>query len=259
MNCPFCLEEVKPEALVCRTCHRDLLVPKPLMEENQRLKDRVASLETELAEAKRALPRERAAKPAPVAKPPMKPVPAILLYVVLPLVVLLVAHYVLIVHYDVKLIWLRIASILFPAIFGFLMEERMRPSVPLLIGTSLFVALCSVFGMSLVVNLIDGDPILPKGAVVWRETLEYVASIALSYALGSLICRGLRPVRVHAANAKGLITTIAVAMAKAKGETPGSPKTLEQRIERSVKLMNLAISGATAAGAIYTGLKAALL
>lgn len=37
---------------------------------------------------------------------------------------------------------------------------------------------------------------------------------------------------------------------------PGSPKTLEQRVERIVKLMNLGISATTAAGAIYTGMKA---
>jgi len=49
VNCPFCLEDVKPGALVCRTCARDIAVPKPLMEANERLTARVAELEAELA------------------------------------------------------------------------------------------------------------------------------------------------------------------------------------------------------------------
>ena len=257
MNCPFCLEEVKPEALVCRTCHRDLLVPKPLMEENERLKERVASLEAELAETRRALPRERPPRPV-VAKPPLKPAIAALLFVLLPIAILVACHYLLIMRLDAKLIWLRLASIILPAVFGFWLQKRAEPRFAVFAAVAVGVAIASVLGMSIVVNRIDGDPILPKGLVEWRESLEYIASIALSYMLGALIWRAVYPVRVHAATAKGLMQTIAVAVAKAKGEVPGSPKTLEQRIERTVKLMNLAISGATAAGAIYTGLKAAL-
>ena len=37
MECPFCAEEVKDEALVCKHCSRDLKIPKPLIEENQEL------------------------------------------------------------------------------------------------------------------------------------------------------------------------------------------------------------------------------
>jgi hypothetical protein len=47
VHCPFCLEEVKTDALVCRTCARDIAVPKPLMEANARLTARVAELEAE--------------------------------------------------------------------------------------------------------------------------------------------------------------------------------------------------------------------
>lgn len=255
MNCPFCLEEVKAEALVCRTCHRDLMVPKPLMEANAALKAKVATLEAELASLRRRVPREAAAVEARTPKA-LSPVAAFLLYVLLPVLALVAIHYLLVIRLDAKLVWLRVASIVLPALFGFWLEQRARPRWQVLAPVTIGVAAASVLGMSIVVHLTDGDPILPHTGVVWRETLEYVLSIALSYVLGSLIWRALHPVRVHAASAKGLINTIAVAMAKAKGEVPGSPKTLEQRVERMVKLMNLGISAATAAGAIYTGMKA---
>ena len=57
VQCPFCFEEVKPDALVCRTCTRDITVPKPLMEANARLTARVAELEAELAVAQAGMSR----------------------------------------------------------------------------------------------------------------------------------------------------------------------------------------------------------
>lgn len=251
MNCPFCLEEVKPDALVCRTCTRDIAVPKPLMEANALLTARVAELEAELAEAKAAVPSVVMVTEALPANP-RKLVQALLFYVILPIVLLVAIHYLLVIRLDAKLIWLRIASIALPALFGFRVELAWRPRWFVLLPLAASVGCAAVLGMSWIVHLVDGDAILPVGAVVWRETMEYVASITLAYVLGSLLCAALRPLHQR----HSLVDRVATLIALGGGGKTGKP--VEAHVERLVKLMNLGISGATACGAIYTGLKATL-
>jgi hypothetical protein len=248
------MEEVKPGALVCRTCRRDIAVPKPLMEANARLTLRVAELEAELAAAKAALPDVVAVTdaPAPAARP-ARLVHVLLLYIVLPVLLLIAIHYILVISLDARLIWLRLASIALPSVFGFHFEQASRPRRLVLLGVAASVAVASVLGMSCVVHLVDGDAILPASPVVWRETMEYLASITLAYVLGSLLCAALRPLHRQR---RSLVDRLATLIALGGGGPAGKP--LEARIERLVKLMNLGISAATAGGAIYTGLKATL-
>jgi len=48
MRCPFCAEDVRDDASVCRHCGNDLKIPDSLIAENLELKDRVATLRREL-------------------------------------------------------------------------------------------------------------------------------------------------------------------------------------------------------------------
>lgn len=50
MRCPFCDEDVRDDAPVCRHCGNDLKIPESLIVENTDLKQRVASMERELTE-----------------------------------------------------------------------------------------------------------------------------------------------------------------------------------------------------------------
>lgn len=50
MRCPFCDEDVRDDAPVCSHCGNDLKIPKSLMAENTELKERVATLQHELAD-----------------------------------------------------------------------------------------------------------------------------------------------------------------------------------------------------------------
>lgn len=259
MNCPFCCEPVADAATVCKTCRRDISVPRPLMEANRKLDERVRALEAELAELRTAAAAAAPVERAPVERPPLGPAGAVLRFLVLPILLILLAHYLLVIKFDARLVWLRAASIVLPALFGYWLEVSRGPRWYVVVAAGVATALASVFGMSAVVSLVDGDPLLPGSAVVWRETLEYAASIALAYMLGTLIANTFHPalaVRLRARNPLvQLAALLAVPDKDGKAKAGG---TLEQRIERLVKLMNLGISAATAAGAIYAGFKGIL-
>ena len=59
MECPFCAEDVRDEALVCKHCSHDLKVPAALVEENQELTVKLAELQQEVHDLRSELDRIR--------------------------------------------------------------------------------------------------------------------------------------------------------------------------------------------------------
>jgi hypothetical protein len=55
VECPFCVGEVRDDALVCKHCARDLRIPETLLEESRELKGKVEELRARIAEAQREL------------------------------------------------------------------------------------------------------------------------------------------------------------------------------------------------------------
>lgn len=255
MTCPYCMETLIKGATVCKTCQRDVALVLKLRQENHDLEDRVHELEAELEKYRPSVPDDAAEAEVEAAPPrPLGVVDIVVVYFAMPTLLLIGAHYLLVVKFDTNLAWLRTASIVLPAIFGLMLERRGSPQWYATLGLGIVVAAISVLGMSTVVHYTDGDAILPDSKVAWRETLEYVTSISLSYLLGALMLRAMRPLGAHGARAGGRITGLATFLVRRLSRSSrGLP--LEVRVQKMVGLIRLGVSVATALGAVYTGFK----
>ncbi len=110
-------------------------------------------------------------------------------YFIVTVVLLLLAHYLIVMKLDLDPIYLRVAAIILPAGCGFLLFRNMRLGVGPVAALGLAVAIVAVAGMTTIVGLVDGHSILPSGTAEWQEAFEYVATIALAAAAGCLLAR----------------------------------------------------------------------
>jgi hypothetical protein len=259
--CPYCAEPVSPGAVVCKTCRREIAFAMSLKTANQALEQQVEELKAELAKLQALVSPQPEAEPEMSVTEALPSRPSIIelvgIYLVLPTVALLAAHYLLVVKFDTKLVWLRAASIVLPALIGWILGSRTRLHWYCVLALGIVVGLVSVFGMSTVIYFTDGDAILPDSPVAWRETIEYALSIALSYLLGSLIVSASRPFGFTGAQGKERTMKVATFVVRAVWGAEEN-KSLMQRIEGIEKLMTRAVAASTAAGALYTGFKGIL-
>lgn len=216
MRCPYCTSELPQAAIVCPHCARDFYLFKPLLERLEQLEARqaqqteasayearIAALEREL-EAMKAAERATPDVAAPVgtiqgtagSRRGASPTPleatkrywVSLLLALGPAVALLVAaHVVLLFVYDVKPLYLRIASMLIPIPFGFALvvwhPQRFRVSAVSGFG----MAALAVGLMLATTGYLDNVPVLPQSVRDVREVLEYLASIGLAFLTGLLL------------------------------------------------------------------------
>jgi hypothetical protein len=111
-------------------------------------------------------------------------------YVVVPLVLLLVAHYgILINNLNNDYLWL--AATVIPFVFGF--AQYWVGSRGTVLATAVAVALgvIGVCGMTISESLISGDPILPQDRFEWRDSMQFAAAIALCFVAGHGLARVL--------------------------------------------------------------------
>ncbi len=192
MNCPYCLSEVAEEASVCKTCGRDLYLFKPMMVKIADLEKQVSEIPCTATYALRiqeleSLIEEIHQKYA--VRSFFTWLKDIFFYLAIPLLLLLLAHWLITVVYDTKMIYLRIISMILPLPFAYgLFKTHAHKIMPWFLGVIL-LAVSSVIGMSWITSLVDHSLVWPQSMFEWKEVLEYSASIAFSFLTGMLLGR----------------------------------------------------------------------
>jgi len=251
MECPFCAEDFNEEALVCKSCGRDLRLVRPLIDENVGLVAQIEDLQLQIDKARAAIARAT------------MPIRFWLfhaaVYVVAPALLLIAAHFVIIIALDISPLYLRLASMVIPLPFGFALLWFSHHDIRWSVLDGLLIGLLSVTAMLTIVSFVDRVPILPDNARDWRETLEYVASIALANVTGSVVAILARRMLPHTLDASGAPSPVAMMIARMIGRHVG-----EQALRRRAQTIQdnfgtVATAGAAvaaAAGSIYTGIRA---
>jgi uncharacterized protein YacL len=178
----------------------------------------------------------------------------VILYLLVPLALLLLAHWLVTVVYDTKMIYLRIISILVPLPFAyFLFKEHARKLLPWFIGV-VFLAIASVIGMSWITSLVDKTPVWPQNLFEWKEVLEYSVSIAFSFLTGMLL-GGVAYASKQRLRRAGLVGSIMKLAALQAGEGVASLKNVHGLMKSLQEYGGTVVALGTTAVSIYTGLK----
>jgi len=258
MNCPYCLSDVNEEAVVCKTCARDLYLFKPMLikvadlerrldeiPNSEAYEKRIAELEATLDEHEHKQLKPRAAGEV---------LYDIVIYLLVPLIILLLAHVLITIVYDTNMIYLRLISMAIPLPFGyFLFKGHQHKIFPWFLGV-IFLAISSVIGMSWITSLVDGSTVLPRTTFEWREVLEYAASISFSFLTGMLLGSVVFANKQRRRRAVK-INPMLLAVATGLGEGKLSPSNLYLLMKNLQEYGATIIALGTTVLSIYTGLK----
>ena len=270
MRCPYCVSEIADEALACPRCARDLYLFKPLLEKLAQLEKtvaaqataaaanaetRLAALEQELAALKlsmaNAVPVELVVEPQAAAAPATHYLSALAQALVPALVLLVVAHWLMLFVFDVKPLYLRIATILIPMPFGYLLASHYRGRFWNSASAGFGAAFLAVLAMLTVTAAIDKVPLLPQDTRDWRETLEYVLGMGLAFTTGVMVGEYLPAFKEKGSPPHRVMLLVARAVTPDEDGKLG----IEKVAKKIDKLMKAATPAATGAASIYAGIK----
>jgi hypothetical protein len=251
MECPFCTETIKDEAIVCKNCSRDLRVARPVVLEIQQIVLELDALQRELDRARARIAR--------LATPVRYYIVHTLAYVLTPVILLVAAHILVTITLNISPIYLRLASVVIPLPFGFLIYARHKVGWRGAILVAFLTAAFAVTCMLVVTGVNDNVPIIPANWVEWREVMEYTASIALAFVTGNMIGFLIFEVLPKTmTQGGGKPNPLAYKVAGLLGQHVGA-EHMRRRARTIQDLMTAAgpmvgVAG-TAAGSLYAGLK----
>ena len=141
------------------------------------------------------LPRSRTAAAGRESSPPRIWLRNVLSYLSTPLVLILVAHHIIINAFDMNVAYLWVASAVVPFIFGFVFFRASGGGAGAAFAFATALGITAAVGMTVSQTLNSGDPVLPQNRYEWRDNIQFMVAITLSFLAGHALARGLRAAR----------------------------------------------------------------
>jgi hypothetical protein len=105
-------------------------------------------------------------------------------FVLAPLCLLLVAHYVTVLGFDLNLAYLWLACIVIPLGFGAALSLLRSRGVASAVAFAIALGAVATISMTLSESLATGDPVMPQSRGEWIDNFQFFGAIALSFVAG---------------------------------------------------------------------------